>query len=136
MSDEPFYAPNRPSAPSRFWVNVRVCCLLTAAGVIAGCGGVGGPSPYQTQPGLDGRVIDAATRKNLPDAAVSIQGRTALTSTAGQYSILELQKGPSLVVVTHAGYVDVRQMVTITGAFSTVTGSWLDPVDFELQPQP
>ena len=113
-----------------------MCALLTAVSVIAGCGGVGGPSPYQTQPGLTGRVIDAATRKNLPDAAVSIQGRTALTSIAGQYSILGLQKGLSLVVVTHAGYIDVRQTVTITGNPSAVTGNWQDPADFELQPQP
>jgi hypothetical protein len=84
---------------------------------------------------VEGRVIDAETRRGLPDAAVSIQGSTAVTNTAGQYRIVGLQKGPSLVVLTHTGYTDVREMVTITGNFSTVTGSWTDPADFEMQPQ-
>jgi hypothetical protein len=118
-------------------LNRRVCWLLTAAVVITGCasGGVG-PSPSQKQPGLEGRAIDAATRKSLPDAAVSVQHRTALTNVAGQYRIIGLQTGASVVVVTHAGYADVHQTLTITGKFSTITGSWLDPADFEMQPQP
>jgi hypothetical protein len=59
-----------------------------------------------------------------------------LTSTAGQYSLKGLQKGPSLVVVTHARYGDVTRMVTITGTFSGDAGGWSDVADFELTPQP
>ena len=119
-------------------LTLRACYLLIAASVIAGCNLDGTPtSPTDTfgLPGLEGHVIDAETRKGLPDALVSTQGSAARTSISGQYRIEGLPKGASLVIVTHPGYAEVRQTVTITGNWSATSGTWLDPADFEMQPQ-
>ena len=98
---------------------LNLCFSMVAASVMAGCLGTGlaAPSPNTTQPGLRGRVIDAATRKGLSDASVTVQGLTVLTVQPASHSLARLQKGPSLVVVTHTGYADVTRTVTITGVF-------------------
>jgi hypothetical protein len=127
--------PGCANITRRTLLNVSLSCLLTGAVVTAGCSAVAVPSLSQTQSGVAGRVIDATTRKGLPDATVSTQGRSSVTTVAGQYSIQGLQKGDALVVVTHSGFTDIRQTVTITGMFSTITGTWSDPADFEMEPQ-
>jgi hypothetical protein len=120
-------------------LNLRVCCLLTTLSFGVGCvpgGAPVSPSSFDDLPGLQGRVIDAVTRTFVSDAAVSVQGQTKSTNAAGQYHLVALAKGSFPVVITHPGYVELRQTVTITGKFSTITGNSSDPADFELQPQP
>jgi hypothetical protein len=114
---------------------VILLIATTASIVTVGCLG-GGVSPIHAEPGLAGQVFDASTHKGLPGATVQIQGRMAVTNTAGQYSFEPLETGPTVAVVTHEGFADLHQAVTITGQWSSVTGTRQDPVDFELRPQP
>jgi hypothetical protein len=116
---------------------LNLCVSLFAASVMAGCALMDGilPSP-NTQPGLEGRVIDAATRTRLAGAKVTAQGISVLTITSGQYWLPGLQKGSTVVVVSLTGYADLTEVVTITGTFTADTGNWHDPKDFELLPLP
>ena len=91
----------------------------------AGPGAVTAPVPTGT---IEGRVTDVVTGQPLNDAEVSVVGTelSALTNTAGRYSLSGIPAGEHTVKVAVIGHRTQRKEVT-------VTAGWTTTVDFELR---
>ena len=103
---------------------VRTAGMLALLAV-AGPGAVTAPVPTGT---IAGRVTDAVTGQPLNDAAISVAGTgfSALTNTAGRYSLSGIPAGEHTVKVIIIGYATQEKQVTVTAGRTTV-------VDFALQ---
>ena len=96
---------------------VRTAGMLTLLAV-AGPGAVTAPVPTGT---IEGRVTDAVTGQPLNDAAVSVVGTgfSALTNTAGRYSLSSVPAGEHTVRVVIIGYAVQEKQVTVTAGQKT-----------------
>ena len=75
---------------------------------------------------LTGRVTDMNTRTPISGAIVSVEGRSATTDRAGNYSILNLPVGRHQVKVARSGYSDEARTVDIRAVSTNV--------NFDLRP--
>jgi len=85
---------------------------------VAGPGAVTAPVPAGT---IEGRVTDAVTGQPLQDAAVFVEGTafSALTNTAGRYSLSSVPAGEHTVRVVILGYATQEKQVTVTAGQKT-----------------
>ncbi len=82
---------------------------------------------------VKGVVIDAATKKPIADAIISMPGRSRLLSEAdGTFLLLDVEPGPISLSVTRQGYAP-REVVGTLTAGGTVE---LNPVLTQLPPEP
>ncbi len=97
---------------------VRTAGMLTLLAV-AGPGAVIAPVPTGT---IEGRVTDAVTGQPLNDASVSVVGTgfSALTNTAGRYSLSGVPAGEHTVKVVILGYATQEKQVTVTAGQKAV----------------
>ena len=103
---------------------VRTAGMLTLL-ALAGPGAGTAPVPTGT---IEGRVTDVVTGQPLNDAEVSVVGTelSALTNTAGRYSLSGIPAGEHTVKVVIIGYATQEKQVT-------VTAGWTTAVDFALR---
>ena len=96
---------------------VRTAGMLALLAV-AGPGAVIAPVPTGT---IEGRVTDAVTGQPLNDASVSVVGTgfSALTNTAGRYSLSGVPAGEHTVKVVILGYATQERQVTVTAGQKT-----------------
>jgi TonB-linked SusC/RagA family outer membrane protein len=95
--------------------------------VAAAAAGAQGSAPPLATGGVNGLVLDAASKLPVADAQVLIVGTTHVTRTsdAGRYRLLNVPVGPQRVQVFRLGYATTTKVVTVTDA-------GLSTVDFEL----
>ena len=86
---------------------------------LAGPGAVTAQTPTGA---IEGRVTDAVTGQPLNDAAVFVAGTefSALTNTAGRYSLSGIPAGEHTVKVVIIGYATQERQVTVTAGQATV----------------
>lgn len=111
-----------------------VAVMVALAASWTGCGSSGW---YTSQPadtggagggtGMAGRVIDSAMNEEVPNAVVTIQGRSATSDFKGLYALTGLTGGPQEVTVTCEGFLPWSGTVTL--AAGTIT-----PRDFYIAP--
>jgi hypothetical protein len=71
-------------------------------------------APIVVQPSLGGRVTDAVTGAPVPEATVTVQGRSVSSSTTGHYGFdPNLTAGVFAVRVMHPQYVGEERIVEI-----------------------
>lgn len=68
---------------------------------------------------LTGRVVDAATRRPIVGARVSIRGRSVKTSEVGSFSLNNLTPGNYQINVTSAGFSEEQRSVAVRAGAST-----------------
>ena len=92
---------------------------------LAGPGAVTAQTPTGA---IEGTITDAASGQPLNDAAISVAGTefSALTNTAGHYSLSGIPAGEHTVKVLIIGYATQERQVTVTSGQTTVA-------DFALQ---
>ena len=92
---------------------------------LAGPGAVTAQTPTGA---IEGTITDAASGQPLNDAAISVAGTefSALTNTAGHYSLSGIPAGEHTVKVLIIGYATQERQVTVTAGQTTVA-------DFALQ---
>ena len=71
-------------------------------------------NPVTQQPSLGGRITDAVTGQPVPDAVVTVQGRSASSSQTGHYGFdPNMTAGVFLARVSHHRYVDSEREVEV-----------------------
>ena len=71
-------------------------------------------NPVIQQPSLGGRITDALTGEPVPDAVVTVQGRSVSSSRTGHYGFdPNMTAGVFLARVSHARYVDSEREVEV-----------------------
>lgn len=71
------------------------------------------PAPA-TVASIEGRITDAISNAGLPNASVSIQGKTATTSSDGSFAIVNLAAGSATLTVQRYGYATLAHALTLT----------------------
>jgi hypothetical protein len=76
---------------------------------------------------LAGTVLDAVTSRPIAGAIVAVQGQTATSGADGFYFTNSLERGTTLVRVSHPNYVSAERQVRVT--------EFYQGEDFRLQPR-
>ncbi|HET8656753.1 MAG TPA: SusC/RagA family TonB-linked outer membrane protein [Longimicrobiaceae bacterium] len=82
---------------------------------------------------MTGRVVDAATQQPLAGAAVAVAGRGGTTSTDGRYTLSGVAAGSQTLRVTHVGYGEITQTVTVAAGQTTTVNVQMAQQALQLQ---
>lgn len=70
------------------------------------------PAPA-TAAAVAGRITDSVSKAGVPDATVSVQGKSATTSADGSFAITNLTAGSATLTVQRYGYATLTHTLTI-----------------------
>ena len=86
-----------------------------------------GPSPTNTAPSAQGRVIDATTAAAVVGATITLQGKSTTTGPTGLFVLQNLVAGPATLVISHPLYITLETAFEIPTSSSQVTEFRLTP---------
>src|SRR5690606_16766328 len=119
----------------RNYMTLRTCLrgLLSAAGLLALWSA--GPVDAQQTGSVQGIVLDAATNRPLPGAAVVVEGTnlSQVTNDQGRYLILNVPAGQHTMRLQLLGYNEVSRSFTVTAGQTVTVNLTVEPVAIALQ---
>lgn len=88
--------------------------LLTVSIIAAGCGQDGGGPVEPEGTSLQGSVFRAGSQVRLPDVAVTMDGRVAVSDSRGSYRFDDAPVGEVTLSATHAGYLPYERRLELS----------------------